>query len=359
MSAKIKLSGVLKGSNEEPFNGQVFYIENNMRHWMSSVDCLEAYGFKYPDDVEWVNSEELSLYLPTSDMPLPWLDKNFRINKLLPVIKIRQSTGLEIGALANPIVAKEVGNVYYVDYATKDQLIKNFTNDLHDNNSNVIGWYPKIDISRIVDVDFIWGQQTLRESIPQHLEFDYVIASHVIEHVPDIIGWLNEIADVLKVGGIVSLAIPDKRHTFDYFRETTTVSEIIDAFLNQYRRPTARQIFDHYSNIAQVSVTDTWDKVLTKNDVSLFYSDDIALKYCLDSMETEQYIDCHCSVFTCDTFIEILEKLFKLDLLNFKVNFLYKPKFYMNEFIVVLEKLPIVDKMQKLHIQLNSICQYK
>lgn len=339
------MNGLLKGSNEEPFNGQVFYIENNTRRWMSSVDCIEAYDFAWPDDVEWVSSSELSVYIADGEMPLPWLDKTFRINSLKNNIDATNTVGLEIGALAKPVITKDEGRIYYADYTTTEQLKEYSVND------------PNVDISKIVDIDFIWGEKTLRESIPQNMDFDYVIASHVIEHVPDVIGWLNEIQEVLKIGGTVSLAIPDKRYTFDYFRKESTVAELIDAYLNRYRRPSTRQIFDHYSNAVNISVNDAWDKTLSIKDVELHHSDELAYKLSLESLDTGRYIDCHCSVFTCDRFIEILEKLFRLNLLNFKVNVIYRTKYYMNEFIVIMEKLPPMDKTERLEIQLKSLCE--
>ena len=41
------------------------------------------------------------------------------------------------------------------------------------------------------------------------------------------IGWLQEIASVMKAGGILSLAVPDKRFTFDRERETTTLEQLL------------------------------------------------------------------------------------------------------------------------------------
>lgn len=337
------MNGALKGSNEQPFNGQVFFIEDNMRRWMSSVDCLESYGFKWPDDVEWVSSEELSKYPNTDPMPLPWLDKSYRKKVMLEGINLRDMNGVEIGALDKPLVTKKDGNISYVDYTTKELLGQNSMYDKH------------VDINNIVDVDFVWGEKTLRESITNNQIFDYVLASHVIEHVPDMIGWLNEIDEILCVGGVLSLAIPDRRFTFDYFRRTTTLAEFIDAYLNRYRIPSGRQIFDHYSNAAKISINEAWDRELKKEDVEFHHSEEIALRYCRESLEQGKYIDSHCSVFTCDMFISILEQLFRLQLINFKVNLIHAPKYYMNEFIVVLEKLPPMNEIEKLEVQLNSL----
>ncbi|MCG8373181.1 MAG: class I SAM-dependent methyltransferase, partial [Balneolales bacterium] len=61
-----------------------------------------------------------------------------------------------------------------------------------------------VDISKIVEVDYIWGNENPFPTKSGQNKFDYVLASHVVEHVPDLIGWLKEIHSVLRVGGILS-----------------------------------------------------------------------------------------------------------------------------------------------------------
>ncbi|MCY7273284.1 MAG: class I SAM-dependent methyltransferase [Phormidesmis sp. CAN_BIN44] len=72
-----------------------------------------------------------------------------------------------------------------------------------------------MNLSKIVDVDYVWGEKSLIDLLETEAPLDYVIASHVIEHVPDFIGWLSEVRGILKPGGILSLAIPDKRQCLD------------------------------------------------------------------------------------------------------------------------------------------------
>lgn len=42
--------------------------------------------------------------------------------------------------------------------------------------------------------------------------FDYVLAAHVLEHVPDVKGAITELARVLKSGGTLEILAPDYRH---------------------------------------------------------------------------------------------------------------------------------------------------
>lgn len=56
---------------------------------------------------------------------------------------------------------------------------------------------------------------------------DYVLSSHVIEHIYDTIGTLKEWWRVLKVGGYLYNVVPHKERTFDKDRDRTTLQELI------------------------------------------------------------------------------------------------------------------------------------
>ena len=168
-------------------------------------------------------------------------------NKILYQIDLSRSKGLEIGPLDKPLVDKSLGEVYYVDRAPTHELRKWYAN-----NRNV-------NIQNIKEIDYIWGDQTLVECVGRDNKFDYCVASHVIEHVPDLIGWFREVADILKDGGIASFAIPDKRYTLDSLRPQTTPADLIEAFLLKYRKPSVRHIFDHFSTVVDLEIQDAWN----------------------------------------------------------------------------------------------------
>lgn len=279
-----------------------------------------------------------------------FLQKNHadRKAKLLSKVDVKSSIGIEIGPLTNPVITKKEGVVYYIDHTSKDELIKKYRHD------------PNVDITQINDVDFVWGVKTLREAISGDLMVDYVVASHVIEHVPDVIGWLGEINEILKVGGQICLAIPDKRYTFDYQRQLTSVAELIDSYLNKLRRPSPRQIIDFYADAIKIDTYDAWNGNVDVNKCERFGSEETGLKLAQTSMDEGIYVDVHCSVFTFDSFFNVLETLFLLNLLNFKVSMAYAPEVYSNEFIVVLEKLPQLDNLEeKRRIQLHSLSRFR
>lgn len=56
---------------------------------------------------------------------------------------------------------------------------------------------------------------------------DFVICSHVIEHLAEPIGFLADIHRVLRPGGVVLLLIPDRRRTFDAARRATPLAHLV------------------------------------------------------------------------------------------------------------------------------------
>jgi SAM-dependent methyltransferase len=252
-----------------------------------------------------------------------------REETLLGRIDVSSQTGLEIGPLCNPLVtkARSNGQVFYVDWATAEQLRAKFRDD------------PNVNVSAIVETDFLWGQQTLTELVSGKL-FDYVLASHVIEHVPNMIGWLRDVASVLKDDGILSLAIPDKRYTFDLKRELTNCGALIESYLMDRRRPSVRDVFDHRSLVARVDAIKAWNGEINVQDLVPDHSLGEAWKEIQAYQTSDQYVDVHVNVVTPASFLDILDLMSSLGLFDFAlVNFLDTQRNTL-EFFVVLQRIP-------------------
>lgn len=56
---------------------------------------------------------------------------------------------------------------------------------------------------------------------------DFVICSHVLEHLAEPIGFLGEVHRVLRPGGVAVILLPDRRRTFDRDRQPTTLEHLI------------------------------------------------------------------------------------------------------------------------------------
>lgn len=113
-----------------------------------------------------------------------------------------------------------------------------------------------LDFDEHPGVDIIWDIEKLPWSFKDN-EFDFVYASHILEHVEDLVKTMTEIKRICKNGAIVTIRLPHfscgvsyrdpthKRflsyHTFDYFTKECFYKhmptfEIVDRKLNFTRQ---------------------------------------------------------------------------------------------------------------------------
>jgi 2-polyprenyl-3-methyl-5-hydroxy-6-metoxy-1,4-benzoquinol methylase len=124
--------------------------------------------------------------------------------------------GIEIGPSHNPIAPKKEGfKVHIVDHLNREQLIAKYKEH-------------HVNLENIEEVDFVWQGGNYLELTGKSKYYDWIIASYVIEHTPDFIGFLNSCDAVLKDEGVISLVVPDKRYCFDHYRPITGISKILD-----------------------------------------------------------------------------------------------------------------------------------
>jgi hypothetical protein len=248
-----------------------------------------------------------------------------RRDKILRFVDVPRLSGIEFGPLVSPVVRKADGNISYVDRASTEELRTCFAID------------EKINIMEIMSIDYVWNDAPLLDCV-QNNQFHYAIASHVIEHVPDIVTWLSEVSDVLVDNGILSLVIPDKRYTFDCRRELSTMSDIIDAYIRRLRKPSPRQIFDHFAGIADVDTAGLWSGTLDPAQVRMIHTPESVLQTVRKAYANDEYIDSHCWVVTPYSFFKLLEGLNQLGLLNFEVASFDQTEHNDIEFFVTLRR---------------------
>jgi len=183
--------------------------------------------------------------------------------------------------------------------------------------------------------------------------FKYCIASHVVEHVPDLVSWLREVSEILEVGGILSLVIPDRRYTFDFLRRTSGIADVVDAYVRKQHKPGPRQIFDHFSNFANIDGLNRL--ALGERQLNPQDPPSKALVAAEDAQRTGNYIDTHCWVFTSDTFIDLLADMAALDLLDFEIYRFFPTVPDDGEFHASLRKLPEMGPRLKRHAIAGSL----
>lgn len=190
-------------------------------------------------------------------------------------------TAMEIGALATPIVPRDGENVVYVDFADTATLRARYADD------------PNVDTDDLVDVTVVWGATSLTDAMDGRT-VDIVFGSHVIEHVPDLITWLREIAAILSPVGEVRMAVPDRRFSFDLLRQETTLSDLVPPYAVRARIPQPHQVADFAVNAVEVDPLDAWlDRVDLDTLTPHFPFEDVP-GLVRDVVDNGNYHDVHC-----------------------------------------------------------------
>jgi SAM-dependent methyltransferase len=219
----------------------------------------------------------------------------------------RDGKGLEIGPSHNPLAPKSAGfDVDIVDHLDRKALIKKYLTH-------------GIDLRRIEEVDYISHGEPLAELTGHRRHYDWVLASHVFEHVPNPIGFLSDVNEILRDDGVLSMVVPHKARCFDYFLPTTTTGALLDAWLQDSRRPSPGQIFDHFSSAALLGGALSWDGDERRTPDSLAHVLGDARKVFEEYRQNSEYVDVHCWRFTPATFRLILFDLAQLGVVHFEI----------------------------------------
>jgi SAM-dependent methyltransferase len=138
--------------------------------------------------------------------------------------------GVEIGPGHVPFPVPDAVAVRYVDRWEPDELRSLFP-ELGDDPG-----FPKADIQADLDQDrlsaLVDGGQ------------DFVIASHVLEHLANPLAMLVDIYRVLRPEGLLILLLPDRHSTFDRQRAATPLSHIMDELERDVRAVDDEHIVD-------------------------------------------------------------------------------------------------------------------
>lgn len=215
--------------------------------------------------------------------------------------------GLEIAPYFNPLIDKGTYDVRYVDCIDNDAIARKAAKN------------PGATGREVPRIDWVWTPgKPLRSCIPADVEFDYAVATHVMEHVPDPIGWLNQIFAVMRTGGVLALALPDRRFTMDYYRHETSLGEVLGNWLLAPATPTSTQIidfvaqsfYDHRTNGQRFDTSKPFTEA-PRHD-----SDISALRLAAKAMRSGDYLDAHCTVWTPSSFADAMRRVVDLRIIN-------------------------------------------
>jgi predicted SAM-dependent methyltransferase len=194
--------------------------------------------------------------------------------------------GIEIGALHRPLEVPRGTTVTYVDRLPVAELRQH---------------YPELADQSLTPVSMLGDAQDL--SAFENHSIDFVIANHLLEHLEYPIDGLLEFQRVLRPGGLVYLALPDKRVTFDRKRALTTIDHLLS---EQRDRSAPQHRWDHFLDWA-VNVNGVAPGQQADDHVRLLMARDYSI---------------HFHVWRADTFLEFLfaaraQAGVELDLLQF------------------------------------------
>jgi len=206
--------------------------------------------------------------------------------------------GIEVGALHSPLVVSKQARVSYVDRLSVTDLRKQ---------------YPELVNSPLVEVDIIDDGELLLSITDASQNF--VIANHMIEHCQNPLRTIENHLRVLKPGGILYMAVPDKRYTFDCDRPVTDLEHLV-------------QEYHHGAESSKLAHFIEWAKLVNK------VPEEQVEKHVKHLVEIDYSIHFH--VWTQVEFLQLLLYCKQKLLFNFEIELLQKNGM---EFIFILRKI--------------------
>ncbi len=248
----------------------------------------------------------------------------------------KNGLGIEIGPSHNPIARKADGyQVHIVDHMNREQLLEKYREH-------------EVNLDNIEEVDFVWQGESYAELTGVTKHYDWIIASHVIEHTPDFIGFLNDCDAILKDDGVICLTIPDKRYCFDHWRPITGLSQIIDSHLRKHTYHTPGTVAEYFLNVVSKSGQIAWDSNTT-GEYRFIHSIDDANRGMKSVIDEKAYLDVHAWCFVPHSFRLMIHDLYCLGFISVQ-EIVFHPT-AAHEFHIVLGKTGQGVKKSRMEMQ--------
>ncbi len=227
---------------------------------------------------------------------------------LLSGLDLARLQGVEVGPLDRPVVTPAQGRILYVDHFGTDSLRTKYAGD------------PGVRTEALAPIGHVWDQggPGLDGWCEAHGPVDYIVASHVAEHVPDLIGWLRALARALSPDGEIRLVLPDRRFCFDHHRAESRLSDLLAADVAGCVRPPPARVADQFLNVVTVDLAALWRgerPASPEIDAGRYRW---AEATCRASMADGAYEDVHCWVVTPGRFCLLLADLAEFGVLGLR-----------------------------------------
>jgi SAM-dependent methyltransferase len=120
--------------------------------------------------------------------------------------------GIEVGPGSSPFPLPPGATVQWVDRWTA---------------AEARALYPEIPDAVFLDPDVVSNFDVDRLDMFESASLDFVIASHVLEHLAEPLGFLAAIHRVLKPGGLAVVLMPNRHESFDAERAPTSLDHLV------------------------------------------------------------------------------------------------------------------------------------
>lgn len=239
----------------------------------------------------------------------------------------KTSLSLEIGASYNPILPKSAGyNVRIVDHVDQLSLRSKYSQ------------FSEEIKNGIEEVDYVWTEGPL-SALAQDQVFSFVIASHVIEHFVDFLGFIQDCELFLHQEGQLILIVPDKRFCFDYFQPLSDVAKVL---ADHFRRSSRHSFETHYRQTMhavaelQSGKIHFWGQEKIRSLSFLTGDPEAIYRQALENVTADEYRDGHNNFFTPASFLSLIEELRYLRLIGLRVDTITRSRGC--EFLVIMKK---------------------
>jgi SAM-dependent methyltransferase len=248
-------------------------------------------------------------------------------------LKIGDLSILEIGPLTTPTYTPQDASVKYMDWFSREELTRIYRED------------SKLNVADIIDVDYVIKERRFSEFIRD--TFDLVIANHIMEHIPDVIAWIQELQKILSEDGSIFLSVPEKKYTFDFLRHETTAVEILRCFHEKLDKPSYYQILAGIYHHRPITPTDNyWTKIKKVKSRPISFSDAMEEADRAQGFHTGGF---HCHVFSRKSFPNVWSDLLESGLIEMEITEISRIMRDVGEFHVLLRPRTKKDhKLQKI-----------
>jgi SAM-dependent methyltransferase len=215
-----------------PYNGKWFYVKNYVKRWITTIKAAYDNGIDITKlentSIEEIKKYKNGMFIIKNIRNLDDIENIYEARAYF--LKDLKGYGIEFGAATVPTFLPDNCKVEYADFFQKGE-----------------GCNERFE-GEFVNVKYNTSLDEMKDINNNSL--DFIINCHVIEHVPQTLLALELCYNKLKSGGILFMAIPHMKYTFDALRPLTSIDHFIEDYNNYIKERDILHLVDYleYTN---------------------------------------------------------------------------------------------------------------